>query len=221
LREDHARAQLVQQDPLYVHGQNAQSTQNQTNRKMIELEEAEEWDQLIIHDSLAHAYPRPTLMDSLRRLDPFSSHGSSKGGPETRLNGEQIRYQDEREDPFLVKQLKELYLKAEYYKPGTKDARFLTLKELSTVRMLINTMLGFILQMESVFGVRRQGGGAGGNGHPSQLPFYAITQFVAAVAYWELFSRAIRLHGWAPVYVATEQVLRMLSAAADTAASRY
>jgi hypothetical protein len=32
----------------------------------------------------------------------------------------------------------------------------------------------------------------------------------AVVAYWELFARALRLYGWAPVYIAVQQVTHML-----------
>jgi hypothetical protein len=109
---------------------------------------------------------------------------------------------------WLEDKLHALYMASPYYNPTTTPRRnslyFLSLSDVSVVRLLVNTMLGFIVQGESLL----RGGRAPGAGG-----FHSVARIVTGLFFWELLTRALRLYGWAPVYVATQHVVRLLTEA--------
>jgi hypothetical protein len=132
---------------------------------------------------------------------------------------------EEEEDGFIDSALREMYTKDSFYDPNASPpGHFIKLQTPNPVRMIINIMLGFIMQM-NVFLVgrtasspsRRQGKekeeeGVDKTHHTDTLRDAA--RLIAVWAYWELFVHAIRQHGWGPVYVATQHVVALLTSGA-------
>lgn len=120
-------------------------------------------------------------------------------------------------DDVLESVLRGFYLNDRFYNPalpGPASASFLTVTPLrvNPVRVVMNILLGFSMQLNAMFTGSAQLSGT------DPIPLAART--AAVIAYWELLARALQLYGWAPVYVAVERVTRMLMAAPRTPA-RY
>ena len=91
---------------------------------------------------------------------------------------------------------------------GAPPAPYFTLRQNDPVRIVINVLLGFALQVNALLG-------AAPAGRPEAAidPIHVTTRVVSFIAYWEVFARALRLYGWAPVYVATQCVAELLLSA--------
>jgi hypothetical protein len=108
--------------------------------------------------------------------------------------------------------LHSLYASHSFYAPaGSKDVEtaYFTLSSNHPVRVLVNLLLGFMMQMNALllpFRNKNQNG--------THDPIADVARAASVVAYFELLMRSLRLYGWAPVYVATSLVARQLFAAA-------
>ena len=91
-----------------------------------------------------------------------------------------------------------LYANHGFYS-GQKEAEaaYFTLSGNHPVRMVVNLLLGFMLQMNALLLFR---------GSPQGDSVAQVARVASVVAYFELLMRALRLYGWAPLYVATRLV---------------
>jgi hypothetical protein len=199
------------QSPAIARAREAESPFSHKTQ-MDRLEGQQEWDQLVIRDAIAH---------TAQEGNAFTLFGwgggkqqSAKAMDEQRAHAAALKHlqaEAEQQDAFLDRHLRELYLGSPYYTPG-KNGSYYAVGDISVIRALINTMLGFMLQMEAVLngGRRSKNDAAGAAGHLP--PFYVVARVISGCAYWELFAHAIRLHGWGPVYVAVQYIIGLLSA---------
>jgi hypothetical protein len=139
------------------------------------MAEQGEWDQLAIRDAATHA-----------------AHSQHTAPSEALLLQRTVS----------ERWLRNLYLKSPYYDPAAapRGGSYVSLTDTNPVRLLINTMLGFIVTAESLL----CGGRAKGE------RFHSVAPIVTGLFFWELLTRALRLYGWAPVYAATQHVVQLL-----------
>jgi hypothetical protein len=117
------------------------------------------------------------------------------------------------DDSVLESSLRGLYLKDRFYNPsapGEGSDWYLTVNTMrvNPVRIIMNVLLGFSMQLNAMF--------TGSSTMQAVDPVVVAARAAAVVAYWELFARALRLYGWAPVYIAVQQVTHMLMSANKT-----
>jgi hypothetical protein len=117
---------------------------------------------------------------------------------------------DNGQDGLLSWAIRQMYANHPFYAPvpeGKADtAWYFTLQNNHPVRFLINLMLGFSLQANALL--------LGGDLRHTGDPIHITAKMISFWVYWELFARALRLYGWAPVYVATQQLLNLFSSPA-------
>jgi hypothetical protein len=165
-----------------------------TDMRRHQLETRGDWDQLAIRDAAAHA-----------RADTRTAQQQ-----QAREEGGVAAQQQQR--PFLESKLRNLYLRAPYYDPSRPDGSYYSLDHINVVRILINTMLGFLLQMEYLLRGGRTSSSSSSS-HTSGDGFHTTTRVVSGLFFWELLVHALRLHGWGPVHVATQHLVGLLKAA--------
>jgi hypothetical protein len=122
-----------------------------------------------------------------------------------------LRSEEDADEPgWLNHWVRQLYERHPFYLPTEGDGgktkpdtgAYFTLTQNDPVRVLINLLLGFSLQMNSLFA-----SGA------TMDPVAAIARLLSFVAYWEVFAQALRLYGLSPLYTATRAVMGLLQAA--------
>jgi hypothetical protein len=117
------------------------------------------------------------------------------------------------DENVLESALRGLYLRDRFYNPsapGEGGDWYLTVNTMrvNPVRIIMNVLLGFSMQLNAMF--------TGSSTMQAVDPVVVAARAAAVVAYWELFARALRLYGWAPVYIAVQQVTHMLMSANKT-----
>jgi hypothetical protein len=106
------------------------------------------------------------------------------------------------DDALLERMLHSLYAQHPFYASGGKaEAAYFTLSGNHPVRMVVNLLLGFLVQLNALLA----GGGA------IDDPVADMARIASVVAYFELLMRSLRLYGWAPLYVGTSLVARMFA----------
>ena len=119
------------------------------------------------------------------------------------------------DDGLLDGMLRRMYTAHPFYatpQDPSKEEPYFTLGENHPVRVVINLILGFSMQVNALF--------TGQSGHSTADPIYLTARRVSLLTYWEVIARALRLYGVAPVFVATSMVARMFSQKARRAPRR-
>ena len=115
----------------------------------------------------------------------------------------------ENEDGLLQQQLRKLYEKHPFYAINASNAAndgesisgLFNPKDANVVRIIFNIILGIILQLNALW-VGKQN---------DSDPIKTIASFTSFVMYWEVLTRVLKLYGWAPLYVATRQVMLLIT----------
>ena len=103
--------------------------------------------------------------------------------------------------------LHSLYANHAFYAPldpKATEAAYFTLSGNHPVRMCVNLLLGFSMQLNALLPFR---------GPSSDDTIAQAARVASVVAYFEMLMRALRLYGWAPLYVATSLVARAFAGA--------
>lgn len=110
---------------------------------------------------------------------------------------------EEVEDAGLLEQLlHSLYASHPFYAPALnakQEAAYFTLSDNHPVRMVVNLLLGFLMQLNALLA-------PGGGSTTLDDPIGQVARATSVLAYFELLMRALRLYGWAPLYVGTRLV---------------
>lgn len=110
-------------------------------------------------------------------------------------------------DGLLEGLLRDMYLNDGFYNPkpppnASRTFFTVTPTRVNPVRYLVNVLLGFSMQLNALV--------TGSSELQGVDPIAAAARVSAAVAYWELLTRALHMYGWAPTYVAVQQVARLM-----------
>ena len=109
---------------------------------------------------------------------------------------------DEDNDDHLTRILRQKYLSAPYYNPeANMKMRSYFKGKPDPVRIIVNMLLGFVLQTNSLIG-------GFDLGETDALP--VVSKIISLMAYWEVFVYALRLYGWGPTYTAFRYVSSLL-----------
>ena len=159
-----------------------------------------------------------TLVDAVRaRANASAKQSVRKQGKDTVV--EAVRDaesfggggDDEGDDGVLESMLRGIYMSDAFYhdtetgkQKKTLSRSYIAFKptRYNVVSMLVNVLLGFTMQVNALF--------TGSSHLAGTDPISTAARVTALCAYWELMARALRLYGWAPVYLATQQVTRLL-----------
>jgi len=143
----------------------------------------------------ARKYEDSTFQD-VAYYDRVISEGLSEEGKQQAVN----------EDGWLSKAIHEgildLYKKGPFYteeNPSLFSLHYFDPSHTHLVRMVLNTLLGMLLQLDFVFS--RSG---------SSDPVKTFSNFLLISGYTEILCRALRLYGWAPLYVAAKVLNKLL-----------
>ena len=151
-------------------------------------------------------------IESLPSVSAAPSNASQKTSPEAlsalysqmaaeHKTGPASKKGEDADAAILERLLHSLYAQHPFYAPvDNVEAAYFTLSGNHPVRMVVNLLLGFLLQLNALLS---RGGGA------IEDPIADLARFTSVVAYFELLMRSLRLYGWAPLYVGTSFVARL------------
>ena len=81
----------------------------------------------------------------------------------------------------------------------------MTLSDNHPVRMVVNLLLGALMQMSALLASKSDGIISSS----IEDPIAEIARVASVMAYFEILMRSLRLYGWAPLYVGTSLVARL------------
>jgi hypothetical protein len=105
----------------------------------------------------------------------------------------------------LNKQLRDIYKQSDFYTKQsgyTLSTRIPQISNFSIVRAVFNCLVGLAVEIKSILGIYNKG-----DEHDHIKGF---SQWVNMIFYWEILAHMLKIHGWAPIYTALQQIALIL-----------
>ena len=105
----------------------------------------------------------------------------------------------------LNKQLRDIYKQSDFYTKQsgyTLSTRIPQISDFSIVRAVFNCLVGLAVEIKSILGIYNKG-----DEHDHIKGF---SQWVNMIFYWEILAHMLKIHGWAPIYTALQQIALIL-----------
>lgn len=116
------------------------------------------------------------------------------------------------EDDFFEYHLRNLYESHPFYSTPLNDIQqneknespgLFSPKDAHVARIIFNIILGIIMQLNGLWLDRSSA--------IIDDPVKTLTRATSFLVYWEVLARVLRLYGWAPLYIATRQVMLLVA----------
>jgi hypothetical protein len=105
----------------------------------------------------------------------------------------------------INKQMRDIYKRSDFYtkQSGYKfSAGMLQLSDFSIVRVIFNFLVGLAIEIKSILGIY--------NKSDEHDHIKGFSQWVNMLFYWEILAHMLKIHGWAPIYRALQQIALIL-----------